>query len=59
MPDKRLDPISIVCKVIEADGRPTVKISDNPSKAQGPAAEVERYKRVFGVGEQAAQPVVV
>ncbi|GLS42121.1 nicotinate phosphoribosyltransferase [Methylobacterium brachythecii] len=59
MPDKRLDPISIVCKVIEADGRPTVKISDNPSKAQGPAAEVERYKRVFGVGEQAAQPVLV
>ncbi|MCE4223876.1 nicotinate phosphoribosyltransferase [Methylobacterium sp. C25] len=59
MPDDRLDPISIVCKVIEADGRPTVKISDNPSKAQGPANEVERYKRVFNVGEQAAQPVLV
>ncbi|MET0258023.1 MAG: nicotinate phosphoribosyltransferase [Methylobacterium sp.] len=59
VPDGRLDPVSIVCKVIEADGRPTVKISDNPSKAQGPAAEVERYKRVFGVREQTAQPVVV
>ena len=59
VPEGRLDPISVVCKVTEAEGRPTVKISDNPSKAQGPAAEVERYKRVFGVGEQAALPVAV
>ena len=59
VPDGRLDPISVVCKVTEAEGRPTVKISDNPSKAQGPAAEVERYKRVFGVGAQAAMAVVV
>lgn len=59
VPEGRLDPISVVCKVTEAQGRPTVKISDNPSKAQGPAAEVERYKRVFGVGEQAAMAVVV
>ena len=58
-PDGVLDPVSIVCKVTQADGRPTVKISDNPSKAQGPYAEVERYRRVFGVGEQAALPVVV
>ncbi len=58
-PDRRLDPISIVCKVISADGRPTVKLSDNPTKALGPEDEVERYKRVFGVGEQAAQPVLV
>jgi nicotinate phosphoribosyltransferase len=55
----RLDPISIVCKVIEAEGRPAVKISDNPSKAIGPEAEVARYSRVFGVGEQEAMPVVV
>ena len=59
VPDGRLDPISVVCKVVSANGRPTVKLSDNPSKAQGPAAEVARYKRVFGVGEQAAQPVSV
>ncbi|MBD8907796.1 nicotinate phosphoribosyltransferase [Methylorubrum zatmanii] len=59
VPERRLDPISVVCKVTEAAGRPTVKISDNPSKAQGPEAEVERYKRVFGVGEQAALPVAV
>jgi nicotinate phosphoribosyltransferase len=59
VPDGRLDPISVVCKVISADGRPAVKISDNPTKAMGPKAEVERYKRVFEVGSQTAQPVLV
>jgi nicotinate phosphoribosyltransferase len=54
-----LDPISIVCKVVSASGRPTVKLSDNPSKAMGPKAEIERYKRVFEVGAQTAQPVLV
>ncbi len=43
-----LDPISIVCKVTSVDGRPAVKLSDNPEKATGSAAEVERYLRVFG-----------
>jgi nicotinate phosphoribosyltransferase len=43
------DPISLVCKVTAADGRPAVKLSDNLEKASGPPAEVERYKRVFGV----------
>ena len=59
VPDGRLDPISIVCKVIAADGRPTVKISDNPSKAIGPAEEITRYTRVFGAAGQAAMPVLV
>ncbi|WP_019903323.1 nicotinate phosphoribosyltransferase [Methylobacterium sp. 77] len=59
VPDHGLDPISIVCKVIAANGRPTVKISDNPSKAIGPADEIARYKRVFGIGEMAEMPVVV
>jgi len=36
-----------------------VKLSDNPLKAMGPAEEVARYKRVFGVGEQVAREVVV
>jgi nicotinate phosphoribosyltransferase len=40
--------MSLVCKVVEADGRPAVKLSDNPSKAMGPKEEVERYLRVFG-----------
>jgi nicotinate phosphoribosyltransferase len=58
-PDGALDPISIVCKVISADGRPTVKLSDNPTKAMGPKSEIERYKRIFQVGQQTAQPVLV
>ena len=59
MPEGRLDPISVVCKVTEAEGRPTVKISDNPSKAIGPAEEIARYTRVFGDAGQAAMPVLV
>jgi nicotinate phosphoribosyltransferase len=58
-PGGALDPISIVCKVVSANGRPAVKISDNPTKAMGPRAAVERYKRVFHVGAQTAQPVLV
>jgi nicotinate phosphoribosyltransferase len=47
-----LAPFSLVCKAVSANGRPTVKLSDNPNKAMGPKDEIERYKRVFGVGEQ-------
>jgi len=43
-----LDPISLVCKVVEANGRPAVKLSDNPAKATGDPAEIERYLRIFG-----------
>ncbi|WP_029348954.1 nicotinate phosphoribosyltransferase [Bosea sp. 117] len=58
-PNGALDPISIVCKVISANGRPTVKLSDNPTKAMGPPEEIERYKRVFGVGAQQERAVLV
>jgi nicotinate phosphoribosyltransferase len=54
-----LAPFSLVCKAVSANGRPTVKLSDNPEKALGPAAEVARYRRVFGVGQQASRPVIV
>ncbi len=54
-----LAPFSLVCKAVSANGRPTVKLSDNPRKATGPAAEIERYKKVFGVGTQAERPVLV
>ncbi|MBN9673480.1 nicotinate phosphoribosyltransferase [Roseibium aggregatum] len=54
-----LAPFSLVCKAISANGKPTVKLSDNPNKAIGPESEVERYKRVFGVGEQELMEVVV
>lgn len=43
-----LDPVSIVCKVTSVDGRPAVKLSDNPEKATGGPSEIDRYQRVFG-----------
>ncbi len=55
----RLAPFSLVCKAVSANGRPTVKLSDNPGKALGPADEIARYKRVFGVGDQVTQDVRV
>ncbi|MCL4104835.1 UNVERIFIED_CONTAM: hypothetical protein GTU68_018542 [Idotea baltica] len=59
VPDDALLPFSLVCKAVSANGNPTVKLSDNPNKAMGPADQIERYKRVFGVGDQKAQEVVV
>jgi nicotinate phosphoribosyltransferase len=58
-PGDRLAPFSLVCKAVSANGRPTVKLSDNPAKAMGPADQIARYKRVFGVGEQVSEPVLV
>ncbi|MEJ6403400.1 nicotinate phosphoribosyltransferase [Yoonia sp. 2307UL14-13] len=57
--DDALAPFSLVCKAVAANGRPTVKLSDNPNKAMGPEDEIARYKRVFGVGEQVGMEVVV
>ena len=54
-----LEPISLVCKVVSADGRPAVKLSDNPAKATGTPEEIARYLRVFGDEARAAVPVAV
>jgi nicotinate phosphoribosyltransferase len=54
-----LAPFSLVCKAVAANGRPTVKLSDNPNKAMGPAREVKRYRDTFGVGAQTPLEVVV
>ena len=59
VPADALAPFSLVCKAVSANGRPTVKLSDNPNKAMGPAKEVDRYKRVFHLGAQKAIEVVV
>jgi nicotinate phosphoribosyltransferase len=53
------EPISLVCKVQDAGGRPAVKLSDNYLKATGPAAAVERYRSVFGAAGVANVPVLV
>jgi nicotinate phosphoribosyltransferase len=57
--DGELRAISLVCKVVEADGRPAVKLSDNPNKILGPPEEIERYRRVFGIQGMAPLPVLV
>ncbi|SUJ19134.1 Nicotinate phosphoribosyltransferase [Sphingomonas paucimobilis] len=54
-----LEPISLVAKVISANGRPAVKLSDNPSKATGNPAEMERYLRIFGQDGHVRQAVAV
>ncbi len=59
VPGDELAPFSLVCKAVAANGLPTVKLSDNPNKAMGPKAEIARYKRVFDVGAQQPQEVVV
>jgi nicotinate phosphoribosyltransferase len=53
------EPISLVCKLTSADGIPTVKLSDNPSKATGPAEAIARYRRVFGSPVLEELPVLV
>ena len=54
-----LEPISLVAKVIAANGRPAVKLSDNPSKATGDPAEIARYLRIFGEGGRTQAAVSV
>ncbi len=55
----QFDPISLVCKLTSADGRPAVKLSDNYSKATGLPAEIERYRRVFGTAGVENTPVLI
>jgi nicotinate phosphoribosyltransferase len=57
--DGQFKAISFVCKVVEADGRPAVKLSDNPNKVMGRPEEVERYRRVFGLAGMRAAPLTV
>jgi nicotinate phosphoribosyltransferase len=57
--DGGFNPLGLVCKMNDADGRPAVKLSDNFQKALGPPAEIERYRRVFGMAGVADTPVTV
>jgi nicotinate phosphoribosyltransferase len=52
------DPVNLVCKLNDADGKPAVKLSDNFQKALGPSKEIERYQRVFGLAGVAQTPIV-
>ncbi|MFH1430519.1 MAG: nicotinate phosphoribosyltransferase [Candidatus Uhrbacteria bacterium] len=46
--DLGIKAISMVIKAIMANGRHTVKLSDNLAKAMGPPEEIHRYRRAFG-----------
>jgi len=59
MDTPQLAPISLVIKDSSANGRPAVKLSDNPAKAVGDPDEIARYRRVFGSADMAEMPVVV
>ncbi|RST86149.1 nicotinate phosphoribosyltransferase [Aquibium carbonis] len=54
-----LTPISIVCKVSDANGRPAVKLSDNPEKATGQPQEISRYIGIFGSEDRVSKPLRV
>ncbi len=38
----------MVCKVSSVNGRPAVKLADNPEKATGTPEAIEHYLKVFG-----------
>lgn len=57
--NQQLKAISLVCKVRQANGKPTVKLSDNIEKATGPKDEVERYRSIFGLDNIASHEVIV
>lgn len=46
--DLGLEALSLVVKVVEANGHGTVKFSDNFAKAMGSPADIERFMRIFG-----------
>jgi nicotinate phosphoribosyltransferase len=57
--NEQLRAFSVVCKVTRADGRDTVKLSDNLAKATGPKDEINRYLRVFGADNRTTMSVDV
>ena len=57
--DGALDPFSLVCKLVEVEGKPTVKLSDDANKAVGQDREVSRYRRVFGATPSRYRDIIV
>lgn len=57
--DDSFNPLGLVCKLTEVEGRPAVKLSDNYAKALGTPEETERYRRVFGIAGVTDTPVFI
>lgn len=51
-----VDPLSLVVKAVEANGRGTVKLSDNLAKATGSPEDIERFKGIFGYTGNTFEP---
>ncbi|WP_406603993.1 nicotinate phosphoribosyltransferase [Bartonella gliris] len=51
------DALSLVCKVTHANGRPAVKLSDNPEKITGDPQEIQRYLNFFGNENRVDRPM--
>jgi nicotinate phosphoribosyltransferase len=47
--DLGVTPLNIVIKLVECNGRPVVKLSDNPGKAIGDKGTIDKVKKAFGV----------
>ena len=54
-----LDPFSIVCKATSANGKATVKLSDNINKSMGPNEEIQKYKKIFELKNQIKNKLIV
>jgi nicotinate phosphoribosyltransferase len=57
--DDSFNPLGLVCKLSEVEGRPAVKLSDNPLKALGDPRETDRYRRIFGLAGVSEAPVFI
>ncbi len=57
--DGALDPFSLVCKLVEVEGRPTVKLSDDANKTVGQDREVSRYRSIFGATPSRYRDIIV
>jgi len=56
---EQLKAISLVCKVTHANGKATVKLSDNFDKATGPDKEIEHFRSIFGLENMERHDVTV
>lgn len=54
-PGENFEPLSLVVKMVEANGNPVCKLSDNIAKATGDQEEIERMKRFVEYGVKFAE----
>jgi nicotinate phosphoribosyltransferase len=52
-------PFSVVCKVVSVNGRPCVKLSNDVTKATGPASEIAKYIEIFGEQDRVTREALV